>query len=501
MLGGQVGAKTVDVFGQLARQGAMIERLASDSRICAPGVAFFAYPGETADGRRYIPDAIRRSAAAVVWEAEDFAWDAAWGVPNVGVSGLKRRAGELAHEFYGRPSESMWVCGVTGTNGKTSCTQWIAALLAAEGARAGVIGTLGSGFPEALSALGNTTPDALELHRVLAELKREGAAAAAMEVSSHGLAQGRVNGVAFDCALFTNLSHDHLDYHGSMDAYAAAKASLFDMPGLQCAVLNLDDILGVQLAQRLAARGQRTIGYALSLSELVPGVVSDFVAARDVSVDDDGMNISLVSSWGDARARINQLGRFNVSNALGVLGCLIAYGIEFERAVALLGSLPPVSGRMQRVTGPGKPLVVVDYAHTPDALEKVLQALRPVAEARGGALVAVFGAGGDRDPAKRPLMGEVASRLADRVWLTSDNPRSEDPQAILAAIRAGVAAAHELEADRAAAIARAIGRAAASDVVLIAGKGHERYQEVAGKRLPFSDVAAAESARARWGTA
>jgi UDP-N-acetylmuramoyl-L-alanyl-D-glutamate--2,6-diaminopimelate ligase len=501
MLGGQVGAKTVDVFGQLARQGAMIERLASDSRICAPGVAFFAYPGETADGRRYIPDAIRRSAAAVVWEAEDFAWDAAWGVPNVGVSGLKRRAGELAHEFYGRPSESMWVCGVTGTNGKTSCTQWIAALLAAEGARAGVIGTLGSGFPEALSALGNTTPDALELHRVLAELKREGAAAAAMEVSSHGLAQGRVNGVAFDCALFTNLSHDHLDYHGSMDAYAAAKASLFDMPGLQCAVLNLDDILGVQLAQRLAARGQRTIGYALSLSELVPGVVSDFVAARDVSVDDDGMNISLVSSWGDARARINQLGRFNVSNALGVLGCLIAYGIEFERAVALLGSLPPVSGRMQRVTGPGKPLVVVDYAHTPDALEKVLQALRPVAEARGGALVAVFGAGGDRDPAKRPLMGEVASRLADRVWLTSDNPRSEDPQAILAAIRAGVAAAHELEADRAAAIARAIGRAAASDVVLIAGKGHERYQEVAGKRLPFSDVAAAESALARWGTA
>ena len=498
MLGGQVRAKTFDVFGQLARQGAMIERLASDSRNCAPGVAFFAYPGETADGRRYIPDAIRRGAAAVVWEAEDFAWEAAWRVPNVGVSGLKRQAGELANEFYGRPSESMWVCGVTGTNGKTSCTLWIAALLAAVGARAGVIGTLGSGFPEALSALGNTTPDALELHRVLAELKREGAAAAAMEVSSHGLSQGRVNGVAFDCALFTNLSHDHLDYHGSMDAYGAAKASLFEMPDLTCAVLNLDDILGVQLAQRLAARGQRTIGYALSLSALVPGVVSDFVAAREVSVDDDGMSVSLVSSWGDAQARINQLGRFNVSNALGVLGCLLAYGVDFERAVALLGSLPPVSGRMQRVTGPGKPLAVVDYAHTPDALEKVLQALRPVADARGGALVAVFGAGGDRDPAKRPLMGEVASRLADRVWLTSDNPRSEEPQAILAAIRAGVSTAHELEPDRAAAIARAIGRAAANDVVLIAGKGHESYQEIAGKRLPFSDVDAAESALARW---
>ncbi|HUJ86861.1 MAG TPA: UDP-N-acetylmuramoyl-L-alanyl-D-glutamate--2,6-diaminopimelate ligase, partial [Burkholderiales bacterium] len=444
-----MGAKTIDVFGRLAEQGAMIGRLVSDSRKCAPGVAFFAYPGEAADGRRYIADAIRRGASAVVWEAQGFAWDSAWRVPNVGVSGLKRQAGELAHEFYGRPSESMWVCGVTGTNGKTSCTQWIASLLTLEGTRAGVIGTLGSGFPEALSALGNTTPDALELHRVLAELKREGAAAAAMEVSSHGLSQGRVNGVAFDCALFTNLSHDHLDYHGSMDAYGAAKASLFDMPGLQSAVLNLDDVLGVQLAQRLAARGQRTIGYALSLSSLAPGVVSEFVAARDVSVDGDGMSVALVTSWGDARTRINQLGRFNVSNALGVLGCLLAYGIAFERAVQLLGALPPVPGRMQRVTAPGKPLVVVDYAHTPDALEKVLQALRPVADARGGTLVAVFGAGGDRDPAKRPIMGEIASRLAGRVWLTSDNPRSEDPQAILAAIRAGVSAAHELEPDRA----------------------------------------------------
>ncbi|MGH8737427.1 MAG: UDP-N-acetylmuramoyl-L-alanyl-D-glutamate--2,6-diaminopimelate ligase [Burkholderiales bacterium] len=498
MLGGQVDAKTIDVFGRLAKQGAMIERLASDSRMCAPGVAFFAYPGEAADGRRYIPDAIRHGAAAVVWEAQDFAWDSAWRVPNVGLSGLKRQAGALAHEFYGRPSASMWVCGVTGTNGKTSCTQWLAALLAAEGVRTGVIGTLGSGFPEALAALGNTTPDALELHRVLAELKRKGAVAAAMEVSSHGLAQGRVNGVAFDCALFTNLSHDHLDYHGSMDAYGAAKAALFDMPGLQSAVLNLDDILGVQLARRLAARGQRTIGYALSLSALAPGGVADFVAARSVSVDDDGMNVSLVSSWGDAQVRVNQLGRFNASNALGVLGCLLAYGVAFERAVALLGSLPPVSGRMQRIGGAGKPLVVVDYAHTPDALEKVLQALRPVAAARGGALVAVFGAGGDRDPIKRPLMGEIASRLADRLVLTSDNPRREDPQAILAAIRAGITGAHELEPDRAAAIARAIGRASAADVVLLAGKGHESYQEIAGERRPFSDVAAAESALARW---
>ncbi len=476
----------------------MIERLASDSRNCAPGVAFFAYPGEVSDGRRYIPDAIRRGAAAVVWEAQDFAWDSAWRVPNVGVSGLKRQAGELAHEFYGRPSESMWICGVTGTNGKTSCTQWIAALLAMQGVRAGVIGTLGSGFPQALSAAGNTTPDALELHRLLAVMKRQGASAAAMEVSSHGLAQGRVNGVQFDCGLFTNLSHDHLDYHGTMEAYAETKARLFDTPGLQAAVLNLDDFLGVQLARRLAPRGLRTIGYALSLEALAPGCVTDYVVAREIAAEDDAMRVALSSSWGEAEVRINQLGRFNVSNALGVLGCLLAYGVAFERATGLLGALPPVAGRMQRITGAGKPLVVVDYAHTPDALEKVLQALRPVADARGGALVAVFGAGGDRDPAKRPLMGEVASRLADRLLLTSDNPRSEDPQAILAAVRAGVTAAHELEPDRAAAIARAIGSAAAADVVLIAGKGHESYQEVRGERLPFSDVTAAESALARW---
>jgi UDP-N-acetylmuramoyl-L-alanyl-D-glutamate--2,6-diaminopimelate ligase len=498
VLGGRMGAETVDVFGHLAKQGAMIERLSSDSRACAPGVAFFAYPGEAADGRSYIADAVRRGAAAVVWETEDFAWNADWRVANAGVSGLKRRAGALANEFYGRPSESIWVCGVTGTNGKTSCTQWIAALLAAEGVRTGVIGTLGSGFPESLSAGGNTTPDALELHRLLAEMKRAGARAAAMEVSSHGLAQGRVNGVAFDCGLFTNLSHDHLDYHGTMDAYAEAKALLFDAPGLQSAVLNLDDFLGTQLARRLAPRGLRTVGYALSLEALAPGSVSDYVIAREMAVEGDAMRVALCSSWGDAEARINQLGRFNVSNALGVLGCLLAYGLPFERAVGLLGALPPVSGRMQRVAHAGKPLVVVDYAHTPDALEKVLQALRPVVAARGGALVAVFGAGGDRDSAKRPLMGEVASRLADRLVLTSDNPRSEDPQAILEAIRRGVSGAHELEPDRAAAIARAIGEASASDVVLIAGKGHETYQEIAGKRLPFSDAAAAESALGRW---
>lgn len=476
----------------------MIERLSSDSRRCAPGVAFFAYPGESADGRAYIADAIGRGASAVVWESADFAWRAEWNVPNVGVSGLKRRAGALAHEFYGRPSESLWMCGVTGTNGKTSTTQWLAALLCARGEKAGVIGTLGNGFPGALAAPVNTTPDALEVHATLAALRSGGARAVAMEVSSHGLAQGRVGGVVFDCALFTNLSHDHLDYHGTMQAYADAKGLLFDTPGLAAAVLNLDDVFGVQLARRLSARGLRTIGYALSPEAVAPGSVSEFVAAREIGFEGEAMRVSLVTSWGETEARISQLGRFNVSNALGVLGCLLAHGVPLGEAAALLGELPAVPGRMQRLARPDGPLVVVDYAHTPDALEKVLQALRPLADARGGALVTVFGAGGDRDPAKRPLMGAIASRLADRVLLTSDNPRSEDAAAIIAAIRAGASGAPLIEPERAAAIERAVREAGAGDVVLLAGKGHESYQEIAGRRLPFSDAALAEAALARW---
>ena len=480
-----------ELFARLAAQGAMIERLSSDSRRCAPGVAFFAYPGEAADGRAHIGEAAARGASAVLWEESGFAWRPEWRVPNLAVAGLRRRAGALAHEFYGRPSESLWVCGVTGTNGKTSCSQWIAAALGASGARTGVIGTLGSGFPGALSGLANTTPDALDAHRLLRELLREGAAAVAMEVSSHGLVQGRVNAIDFDCALFTNLSHDHLDYHGTIEAYGQAKARLFDSPGLQTAVLNLDDPLGVRLARRLAERGVHTIGY--SLAPLPRPGTTEFLAATGVG----DARLRIESSWGSAAAAVNQLGRFNLSNALGVLGCLLAYGLPFEEGVALLAALPSVPGRMQRVGD--EPLVVIDYAHTPDALEKVLQALRPVAEQRGGRLVAVFGAGGDRDPAKRPLMGAAASRLADRVLLTSDNPRSEDPLAIIAAIRRGAAVSCEVEPDRRRAIEQAVCDAGPRDVILVAGKGHESYQETRGRREPFSDEAVARAALARRG--
>ena len=479
----------MDFFAQLSAQGAMIERLSPDSRRCAPGVAFLAYPGEAADGRAYIGEAISRGASAVLWEEGGFSWRPEWRVPNAAVRGLKEQAGPLAHEFYGRPSESLWVCGVTGTNGKTSTTHWIAAALAQRGARTGVIGTLGSGFPGALAEARNTTPDALEVHRILKELADGGAKAAAIEASSHGLAQGRVNGVRFACALFTNLSHDHLDYHGSMQSYAEAKARLFDAPGLGAAVLNLDDVVGVQLAQKLARRGLRTIGFSLHGPSTGR---SEYLAARV-----QGNRLELESSWGKARATINQLGRFNASNALGVLGCLVAHGVPFQQAVPLIENLPPVPGRMQVVGD--KPLVVIDYAHTPDALEKVLLALRPVADARGGRLVVVFGAGGDRDQAKRPAMGVVAVRTADRVLLTTDNPRNEDPLEIIAQIAKGIEKRHEVEVDRAVAIGKAVAEADAADVVLLAGKGHEDYQEIAGKRSAFSDEATARAALARRG--
>jgi UDP-N-acetylmuramoyl-L-alanyl-D-glutamate--2,6-diaminopimelate ligase len=468
----------VEPMRQLAAQGAMIAALSSDSRRCAPGVAFLAYPGEKADGRAYIADAIRRGASAVLWEAAGFAWRHEWAVPNVAVNDLKRHAGKLAHEFYGRPSEALWVCGVTGTNGKTSCSQWIAGALSAHGAKSAVVGTLGAGFPGALVEAVNTTPDALEIHRMMKEFRVQGAKALAMEVSSHGLVQGRVSGVAFDCALFTNLSHDHLDYHGSMEAYAEAKATLFETSGLEVAVLNLDDVAGVRLAQRLEGRGLRIIGYSLSGTR---NGTPEFLAATRVA----HAEMDLVSSWGRGAAKVNQLGRFNIANALGVAACLIAYGLPFQDALRALEKLPPVPGRMQQVGD--KPLVVVDYAHTPDALEKVLQALRPVASARGGRLIAVFGAGGDRDAAKRPVMGAVVSRLADRAVVTSDNPRSEDPLKIIEAIRGGIAGGCEVEPDRAKAIEAAIAAAGEADVVLIAGKGHETVQEFHDHTLPFDD--------------
>jgi UDP-N-acetylmuramoyl-L-alanyl-D-glutamate--2,6-diaminopimelate ligase len=481
-----------DVVALLAKLAVNPRRITSDSRAVDPGVAFAAYPGARQDGRAFIPDAVARGAPAVLWDSDGFAWDAALATPNQGVARLRERLGTIADFIYGSPSQSLWMAGVTGTNGKTSCSQWIARALDALGRRAAVIGTLGAGLVDQQAPLPNTTPDAALLQETLAKVKSQGAVAVAMEVSSIGLDQGRVNGTRFDVALFTNLSRDHLDYHGTMAAYGAAKAALFDWPDLRTAVINLDDDFGRGLADRAPARRARTLTYSL---------VQGDVAARSIATSGEGMRLAVTTPWGSGELATPLVGTFNASNLLGTLGVLLASEVALGDALAALGKLGPPPGRMERFGGNGRPLVVVDYAHTPDALEQVLKALRS-AVAPGGSLTCVFGAGGDRDPGKRPEMGRVAATLAERVVVTSDNPRSEEPASIAMAIGAGIRAAGNrhwtLELDRASAIRSAIHAARPGDVVLVAGKGHERTQEVRGEKHPFSDATEVADALAGW---
>lgn len=473
------------ILAALARHGVAPRSLCLDSRRVQPGDVFVAAPGAHVDGRAYIAQAVSQGAVAVIAEAG--AVPPGLTVPLVEVSGLAQQLGELAHHVYGRPSERLWLVGVTGTNGKTSVTQWIAQAVAFHGERCALIGTLGNGFPGALVESPNTTPDAVTLHRDFADFLAQGATACAMEVSSIGLDQGRVGGAAIDVAVFTNLTRDHLEYHGDMDSYGAAKEKLFLWPGLRAAVINLDDPFGVYLARRLAGH-VRTIGYTLADA----GGTDEVLRAEHLRFAADGMEFSLHGLHVATRL----VGRFNAANLLAVAGALLARGAALPDIVAALTRLTPPPGRMQALGGAGQPLVVIDYAHTPDALEKALGVLRETAAARGGQLICVFGCGGDRDPGKRPLMGAVVERLADQVVVTSDNPRSEDPLAIVAAIRGGMRRAPRVEIDRALAVAGSIAAAAAADVILLAGKGHEPYQEVAGVRIPYSDLATAERALA-----
>ena len=487
-----------NILQQLAAQGVRVTGLSTDSRGLVAGEVFLAYPGSRRDGRDFVPEALARGAAAILWEREGFLWDSAWRVPNLAVDDLRGLAGHLAHDVYGRPSERLWVIGVTGTNGKTSCTHWIAQACQACGARTAVIGTLGAGFPARLDAGVNTTPDAVSVHRALAQLLASGAQGVAMEVTSIGLDQGRVNGVAFGAALFTNLSRDHLDYHGDMENYARAKQQLFEMPGLTQAVLNLDDVQGARLARILTGRGIDRTGYSCAAGAVKRAGLERYAEAHEIEVTAEGITFAVDSSWGAARIRSPLLGRFNVSNLLGVLTTILVSGVPFDSAVAALARLQPVRGRMQRLGGSGKPTTIVDYAHTPDALEKTLVALKDVAKASRGRIVVVFGCGGERDRGKRPLMGAVASRHADAIVVTSDNPRGEDPAAIIAQITAAIPVPYEAIEDRRRAIEHAITSARAEDVVLIAGKGHETYQETAGGRIPFSDALEAEQVLSRW---
>lgn len=485
-------AATIDVAAVLARLGTPVFRITSDSRAIVPGDAFAAYPGETRDGRSFIPDALQRGAGSVLWEKAGYEWPAAWRTPNVGIANLKQELGTIADQVYDHPSQQLWTIGVTGTNGKTSCAHWIAQALTAVGRTAAIAGTLGNGLYGTIEPALNTTPDAAALHEMLRRWKNAGAQSVAMEVSSHGLLQGRVNGVKFDVALFTNLTRDHLDYHRTMDAYGAAKARLFEWPTLKTAVINAEDPFGQQLIDGCRRRGLGVLTYGQYMGD---------ITTRNLGLGVNGVAAAVVTPWGKAEFSSGLVGSFNISNLLGVLGVLLASDVPLEKAVAQLARFEPVAGRMQKLGGGGQPLVVVDYAHTPDALEQVLGALRPVAASRSGRLVVVFGCGGDRDPGKRPQMGAIASRLADKVVVTSDNPRGDEPEAIIAQIVAGTLdskARIERIAGRDAAIAGTIAEAAENDIVLIAGKGHETYQEIAGVRHPFSDLDHARTALAAW---
>ena len=473
---------------------AVSAQLASDSRGIAPGDVFVAYPVIGADGRKHIAHAIAQGACAVLYESADFAWDAGWHVPHLAVARLDRLAGHIANAQYGKPDADMFTVGVTGTNGKTSCTQWIGNALSRLGEPTTVIGTLGVGLFEngrhdEFQTTGYTTPDAVLLQRRLAKMRDAGAKALAIEASSIGLDQGRLEGLHFDVALFTNFTRDHLDYHGDEAAYEAAKVMLFDWPGLRHAVINLDDDMGMRLVQHLKQTrpGLTLYGYTLE-GKAVDGVA--VFSASDIRTNYAGAGFHLDSPFGVSHVKTQMVGAFNVSNVLGIIGVLVARGIEWGDVIDAAEELTPVPGRMQQLGGPEAPLVVIDYAHTPDALIKTLAALRQIAQQRNGQLWCVFGCGGDRDPGKRPQMG-AAALTADHVVVTSDNPRNEDPTVIISHILAGMqdaVAPPQVFEDRAAAILWAVKHAARQDVVLLAGKGHETYQEIKGRKLPFLDA-------------
>ena len=460
-----------------------VSGLRLDSRAVEPGEGFVALAGARTHGLLHAAEAVRRGAVVVL--SEPFEGVAPLlPVPLLVLPGLRERLPQLAQALYAAPTLGLELVGVTGTNGKTSTVQLSAQALQLLGRVAGSIGTLGAGLHGQLVAHERTTPDVLEVHRLLAQLSLSGAQVVAMEVSSHALDQGRVAGLQFDVAVFTNLSRDHLDYHGTMAAYAAAKASLFAWESLRAAVINLDDAQGALIAAGLPERID-LIGFSAL------GAGNAVLRAGDLALDASGLHFHL--QYGVESVRIDSplLGRFNVDNLLAVAGVLLALGVDFARVAALLPRLEPIPGRMNRLGGSaGQPLVVVDYAHTPDGLEQALSSLR---QHTAGRLLCVFGCGGDRDRGKRPQMAAIAGRLADQVIVTDDNPRSEDGEAIVADILAGFApgAAIEVERDRAAAIRAAIRAAGPRDTVLVAGKGHETYQETGDRRLPFDDLAVA----------
>jgi len=476
-------------------------QLHADHRKVRSGDGFLAWVGQSADARQHVVQALQQGASACLVEAQGIeAFEAVndlalHDAPIGSVAQLKAASGAIADAYHAHPSSQLHMLAVTGTNGKTSTAWWLAQALTKLGERCTLVGTLGLGEPGQMQSTGLTTPDPLALHAQLRKWVAQGVQACAIEASSIGIEEHRLNGVQLRTAIFTNFSQDHLDYHGSMDAYWKAKQSLFDWPGLQSAVVNIDDAKGPVLVKHLK---QGTC----KLWTLSVHTAADLVA-KHVQATPQGMLFDVVEGSDTQPVQINAIGEFNVMNMLGVIATLRDLGYSLAQAAQACQGLQAVPGRMQRLGSQYQPAVVVDYAHTPDAVQHALQALRPWVSTRAGRLVCVLGCGGNRDSTKRAPMARMAEQYADEVCLTSDNPRAEDPADILAQMCAGLQQPHKVvqEPDRAKAIARMVSQARAQDVVLIAGKGHETYQEIQGVKHGFSDVDHASLALHQWGRA
>ena len=482
-------------------------QLQTDSRKVTPGDGFIAWPGAAHDARAHVRAAQAQGARACLVERDGIEAHALSDTGTASYRGLKAASALIASAYYGTPSRALKMLAITGTNGKTSTAWWLAQALSNSSLTpaypCAVVGTLGIGRPPSAHAAdddlqagimttGLTTPDPVLLQASLRQFADDGLRACALEASSIGIDEHRLDGTEFHTAIFTNFTQDHLDYHGSMDAYWRAKTRLFTWPGLKAAVINIDDAKGPELLRLL--NGHDLDVWSVSCE--APARLQ----ARNIRIAGDGLVFDVVEGDESHTLTTSLIGQYNVSNLLGVIAAMRTLGITLAQAVAACAHLSPVPGRMQRVRLPGMPLVAIDYAHTPDALDKALQALRPLAQQRTGRLWCVFGCGGNRDPGKRPLMG-IAARAADQIIVTSDNPRNENPQAIVDQVMSalnGHAGVFQ-QVDRAQAIAMAVREASPADVVLVAGKGHEDYQEVAGERRPFSDLAQVHAALAQRG--
>ncbi|CUS50774.1 UDP-N-acetylmuramoylalanyl-D-glutamate--2,6-diaminopimelate ligase [hydrothermal vent metagenome] len=463
-----------------AIKGLGVTDLCIASQQVTPGSLFMASRGQTRHGLDFMGEAIARGATAIVWESDSSRHPVAE-VPLVKIDDLSEKLGDIAARFFADPSAAMTITSITGTNGKTSVAHFIAQALDRPDARCGLIGTLGAGLYGSMQPTANTTPNAVDLQRAMAEFHNAGAKNVVMEASSHGLEQGRVNGVKVDTAVFANLSRDHLDYHGDMESYAACKQKLFSFPGLKAAVINADDAVGNVLIDTLPAELRKV---AFSLQGPVSGV--ETLSVRNIEKLAGGLRFKVEGPWGEGIIETALLGAFNAQNLLASLAVLLLADMPMSEAVTRLSSVMPVPGRMERFGGGDHPVVVVDYAHTPDAMEKALLALRTHTS---GKLVCVFGCGGDRDWGKRPQMGEVVERHTDFAIITDDNPRNEDATAIVSQIRTGLQRPRKMPVihDRLSAIEMALEVAGPGDCVLIAGKGHEEYQIIEDKRIAFSD--------------